>query len=466
MLLTISTTYRPATDLGFLLAKNPARTQTFDLAFGKAHVFYPVAEDEQCSAALLVDLDPLDLVKSARRKHKDDGLLTQYVNDRPYVASSFMSVAIAQVFGTALGGKSRERAELADTAIPLEAVVSALPCRGGEVLLRRLFEPLGYEVEATRTELDSSFPEWGESSYWRVRIRNTCRLQDLLTHLYVLIPVLDDNKHYWVGDDEVEKLLAKGAGWLKSHPLREEITSRYLRRYRSLTRMALARLAADDDPHPEETETQNAREEEKLEERVSLNEQRLGTVVAALKEAGATAVIDVGCGEGKLLRALLKERSFRRVAGMDVSVRALEIAKRRLRLDDLPSMQRERLELFQGSLTYRDSRLGGFDAACVIEVIEHIDESRLEAFGRVLFEYAAPKTVIVTTPNREFNVRFDGLGAGRFRHHDHRFEWSRDEFRSWARGAAERFGYFVRFVPVGPVDAEVGPPTQMGVFSR
>ena len=282
----------------------------------------------------------------------------------------------------------------------------------------------------------------------------------------MLIPVLDDKKHYWVGDDEVEKLLAKGDGWLKSHPLREDIASRYLRRYRSLTRTALARLTADEDPQSDETDARNAREEEKLEERVSLNEQRLGTVVATLKDARAASIVDVGCGEGKLLRALLKERAFRRVAGMDVSVRALEIAKRRLRLDDLPSDQRERVELFQGSLTYRDSRLGGFDAACAIEVIEHLDECRLDAFGRVLFEYAAPKTVIVTTPNREYNVRFDGLAVGRFRHHDHRFEWSRDEFQAWAHRTAERFGYSVRFLSVGPVDVEVGSPTQMGVFSK
>ncbi|MEM9691995.1 MAG: 3' terminal RNA ribose 2'-O-methyltransferase Hen1 [Myxococcota bacterium] len=466
MLLTISTTHQPATDLGYLLAKNPARTQTYELPFGHAHVFYPVADEQRCSAALLLDLDPLDLVKKARRVRRDDGLLTQYVNDRPYVASSFMSVAIAQVFRTALSGRSREREELAHMAIPLEAVVSALPSRGGEALLRRLFEPLGYDVAASRAELDPMSPDWGGSPYWRVGLRRTCPLKELLTHLYVLIPVLDDNKHYWVGDDEVEKLLAKGKGWLESHPAREEITTRYLRRNRRLTRTALARLMADDDLDPDDTIARSAREEDALEKPLSLNEQRLGSVVAALKGSGAATVVDVGCGEGKLLHALMKDRTFRRVVGMDVSVRALEIAKRRLRLDDLPSMQRERLELFQGSVTYRDARLQGFDAACAIEVIEHIDASRLDAFSRVLFEYAAPKTIVVTTPNREYNDNFESLAAGDFRHPDHRFEWRRDEFEAWGHRVAERFGYSSRFLPVGPSHAETGSPTQMGVFSR
>lgn len=466
MLLTITTTHRPATDLGYLLVKNPSRRQSFPLAFGQGHVFYPVAREDRCTAALLLDLDCVELVRGSRGSNRDGIALGQYVNDRPYVASSFLSVAIAQIFGSALKGSNKDRPALAQSAIPLEADISVLPCRGGEMFLRRLFEPLGYAVRARRLPLDEKFPEWGESSYFSVKFTATCRLQDVLTHLYVLLPVLDNDKHYWVGQDELNKLLARGEGWLSTHPEREQIVSRYLKHQRRLVREALARLVADEDPDPDTSEEERGHDEEVLEQKISLNEQRIGAVIAALKEAGARRVIDLGCGEGRLLQALLRDKDFDRVAGMDVSHRSLAIAKERMDLDRLPPQQRERIELFQGALTYRDRRLSGYDAACAIEVIEHLDLSRLPAFERVVFEFARPGTIVVTTPNAEYNVRFESLPAGRLRHRDHRFEWTREEFQGWARRVGERFGYSVRFLPIGIEDPAVGPPTQMGVFTR
>ena len=465
MLLTITTTHRPATDLGFLLVKNPARCQSFSLSFGQAHVFYPVAHDRVCTAALLVDLDPIRLVRR-RGRQSQDRTLGQYVNDRPYVASSFLSVALARVYKSALGGQSKERPALAATAIPLEAQITAVQCRDGEHLLRALFEPLGYTVSAERQPLDTAFPEWGASTYWAVTLRATHRLHDLLTHLYVLLPVLDDDKHYWVGKDELEKLLAKGNGWLSTHPERDLIVDRYLRYRRLLTREALARLVVDDDPDPDATEAAQAREEEVLEDRISLSEQRMMAVLAVLRGAGATRVIDLGCGEGKLLRTLLTNTDCEQITGMDVSSRALVLAKRRLRLDRLPAIQRARITLFQGALTYRDRRLTGYDAACALEVIEHLEPARLDAFERVLFEFTRPPTVVITTPNTEYNVRFENLAAGRFRHSDHRFEWTRAEFSRWAKRVADRFGYELRLLPIGPVDPAVGAPTQMAVFSQ
>ena len=466
MLLTIATTWRPATDLGFLLVKNPARCQSFPLPFGQAHVFYPVAREDRCQAALMLDLDPVGLVRGPRGANPGDGgALRQYVNDRPYVASSFLSVALARVLGSALKGSSRDRPELADTPIPLEAGVAVLPCRGGEPFLRRLFEPLGYAVEARRLPLDGHFPQWGESPYYHVRLAGTCRLRELLSHLYVLLPVLDDDKHYWVGQEELDKLLARGEGWLSSHPEREQIARRYLKHQRRLTREALDRLIAEEDPDAG-AEPEHEQEEESLERPLSLNDQRLGAVREAIREAGAGSVIDLGCGEGKLLKALLDDGDCGRIAGMDVSHRALEIAGERLGLERLPARQRQRLELFQGSLTYRDERLSGYDAACAVEVVEHIDPPRLPAFERVLFEFARPATVILTTPNAEYNSRFEFLPAGQFRHRDHRFEWTRPQFRDWAEAAAGRFEYSVRFLPVGEEDPELGSPTQMAVFSR
>jgi 3' terminal RNA ribose 2'-O-methyltransferase Hen1 len=461
MLLTMTTTHRPATDLGYLLHKNPARAQSFELAFGHAHVFYPEAGPERCTAALLLDIDPVGLVRG-----RQGTALEQYVNDRSYVASSFLSVAIAQVFGSALAGRCKDRPELAEVALPLTARLAVLPCRGGETFLRRLFEPLGYAVAAHRRPLDERFPEWGESPYFTVELTGRCRLHDLLTHLYVLVPVLDDDKHYWVGADEVEKLLRHGEGWLPAHPEREAIARRYLKHQRRLARDALARLTEEDHADPDAESVAHAGEEAAVEERLRLNDQRLGAVLAALRESGAKRVLDLGCGEGKLLRTLLQDATFEEIVGVDVSCRALDIARERLHLDRLPARQQQRVKLLQGALTYRDRRLTAYDAAAVVEVIEHLDAPRLAAFERVLFEFTAPGTVVLTTPNVEYNVKFEGLPAGKLRHRDHRFEWSRAEFQAWARRVAEQFGYAVRFLPVGPEDPALGAPTQMGVFTR
>ena len=462
MLLTISLTRPPATDLGHLLHKHPQRLQSFLLPFGQAHVFYPEATDSRCTAALLLDVDPVGLIRRGVRFPR----LDQYVNDRPYVASSFMSVAIARVFSTALAGKCTARPELPDEPLPLSARISALPCRGGEDVLRRLFEPLGYAVNATQHPLDERFPEWGESPYFTVELEGHVRLRELLAHLYVLVPVMDGEKHYWVGEAEVEKLLRRGEGWLANHPARELIVSRYVKYQRSLRDEALAKLLEDEDPDPDRDREEREAEEEAVEEPLRLNDQRLGSVVAVLKSRGAARVLDLGCGSGKLITALMRDPTFEAITGVDISHRALEIATLRLRLDRLAPKQRERVQLFQSALTYRDRRLEGFDAAAAVEVIEHLDRQRLSAFERVVFEHARPSTVVLTTPNREYNVKFQGLPAGELRHRDHRFEWTRGELEDWAARLAERFGYRVRFVPVGPEDAVVGSPTQMAVFER
>jgi 3' terminal RNA ribose 2'-O-methyltransferase Hen1 len=461
MLLTISTTAPPATDLGFLLHKHPDRVQEVELSFGKAHVFYPEASAERCTAALLLEVDPVGLVRG-----RGAGTLDAYVNDRPYVASSFMSVAIARVFGTALAGRCEKRPELVAQRLPFVARLTVLPCRGGEELLRRLFEPLGYEVRAEHHPLDTAFPSWGEGPYFTVELRAQSTLAELLTHLYVLIPVLDDDKHYFVGQDELEKLLRQGEGWLAAHPEKDLITRRYLLHFQSLARKALARLVEDEGVDPDAAGAAHAAEEAEVERRVSLADERVGAVLAVLKAEGARSVLDLGCGEGRLLRALLADAVFERIAGVDVSHRALERAAERLRLEDLPARRRERISLLHGALTYRDKRLAGFDAAVVIEVIEHLEPTALHAFGRVVFEHARPTTVVITTPNSEYNVHFSNLPAGRFRHRDHRFEWTRAEFEAWASEQAARHGYAVRFLPVGPVDPLTGPPTQMGVFRR
>jgi len=465
--LTVTTTRQPASDLGFLLHKHPGRVQSFAVASGQAHVFYPEASEQRCTAALLLEVDPVALVRG--KPGSGDGFtLGQYVNDRPYAASSLLAVALKEVFRTALTGTCRSRPELAASALPLEIRVPALSCSGGPELARRMFEPLGWTVEAAAVPLDGQFPQWGDSRYVDLRLSGELRLADALNHLYVLLPVLDNAKHYWVSQEEIDKLVRAGGEWLAGHPEKTLITRRYLAHRRELTSAALARLAEVDDAGPEELDDAlaEAAVTEAPDRPVPLAEQRRGTILALLRSLGARSVGDFGCGEGILVRDLLDEPSVARIVAADVSARALQVAARKLRLDRMPEAKRARLELLQSSLTYRDDRLAGLDAAVLMEVVEHVDPPRLEALERAVFQFAAPGAVIVTTPNREYNVRFETLPAGQFRHRDHRFEWTREEFRAWADRVAARYGYAVRMLPVGAEDPEVGPATQLALFTK
>jgi 3' terminal RNA ribose 2'-O-methyltransferase Hen1 len=473
-LTTTGTPTSPATDLGFLLHKHPDKAQAFSTSYGTAHVLYPEADAERCTAALLLEVDAVALVRRGRGKGRGgapDAALAQYVNDRPYAASSLLAVALSSVFSSAMRGVCQARPELLEQPRPLRVEVPALPARGGAGLVRRLFEPPGWTVTVEPVPLDTEFPQWGDSRYVRLVLESDgLTVAEALRHLYVLLPVLDDAKHYWVSSDEVDKLLRAGDGWLAGHPEQKLITSRYLSRRWSLTREAmqrleLVRLAEADDSEVEEIDNAVGAEAETEERPTPLAEQRRDAIVAALRARGAARVLDLGCGQGQLMQTLLKDPRFTEIVGVDVSMRALTIAGRRLRLDRMGERQAARVKLLQGSLAYTDNRLKGYDAAVLCEVVEHVDPERLPALQYAVFGAARPRTVLVTTPNVEYNVRWESLPAGHVRHGDHRFEWTRAEFRTWARTVAERHGYDVEFAPIGPDDPEVGPPTQMAVFT-
>jgi 3' terminal RNA ribose 2'-O-methyltransferase Hen1 len=482
---TAGATLPDATDLGYLLHKHPAKAQAFEVSSGTAHVVYPLVSPQRCTAALLLEVDPVGLVRGragggragagrSRGAPPSDGTLGQYVNDGPYAAGSLLAVALGTVFRTALAGRCESRPDAAAAPQTLEVAVPAVPCRGGADLAHGLFEPLGWDVEAVPIPLDPQFPEWGDSRYVRLRLTGTVRLADALNHLYVLLPVLDDAKHYWVAADEVDKLIRAGTGWLVTHPERGLITRRYLRRRHTLVRTALQQLAIErladaddldvaelDNAVPEEVPAELVAPEERP---LSLAKQRIAAILDVLRSAGSRSVLDLGCGEGALLTALLADRSFSRIVGADVSFRALQIAARRLRLDRLPDRTRERLELVQTALTYRDRRLAGFDAAVLMEVVEHVDPPRLPALEAAVFGAARPRVVVVTTPNVEYNARYE-LAPGRLRHADHRFEWTRAEFTAWADGVAARRGYTVACSGIGDPDDELGQPSQLAVFT-
>ncbi|PWV46925.1 3' terminal RNA ribose 2'-O-methyltransferase Hen1 [Chitinophaga sp. S165] len=460
MLLTITTRHTPATDLGYLLHKHPAKVQEIEFGKGKAHIFYPVANEQECTCALLLEIDPVGLVRTNGGASGNQFALEQYVNDRPYVASSLMSTAIVKAFSSAMNGKCKDKPELVDVPLPLEVKLSVLPVSGGETMLFRMFDPLGYMVDATQHPLDTQFPEWGNSRYFTVTLKQTITLKALLSHLFILIPVLDNDKHYWVNREEVEKLLAKGKGWLEDHPEKELIIRRYLRHQPSLANDALTLLMKDD--MPDELMTDGIAAEKP---KAGLHETRLQSVCDELLSTPVKSVIDLGCGEGKLLKLLVPHQHLTHITGMDVASRSLEIAYRRLKIDKLPDNQRKRLRLIQGSLTYRDRRIEGFDAAALVEVIEHLEPDRLKALEKCVFGYTMPGKVVVTTPNKEWNVTFTE-DADKMRHSDHRFEWTRAEFQQWCERVSNTYGYAYSIKPLGEETAEIGPPTQMAVFTK
>ena len=463
MLLTITYEGQNTQDLGYLLHKNPERAQQFELNYGKAYVFYPEVSDERTTAALLLDIDPIDLARG--KLGSTDGGLFDYVNDRPYAATSFMSSAIARIFGTAMSGKCDKRQQLADTPLNLTASIYSLKDGGDINLAAQLFEPLGYTVKTERTVLDQAFGEWGNSPYINLTVSGTVKLSTLLNQIYVLIPVFDRQKHYYISEDEIDKLLDHGENWLATHPYREKIAQRYFKERKSYARKALDILLAED--LTDENSADGGEEiEEKKEERTPLNTQRMEAVKQAVLESGAASVIDLGCGEGRLTGLLLSEQQIKKVTACDVSTSVLEKAAARLHIDRMAAYKRNKLNLMQASLTYRDKRFEGYDCACVVEVIEHIEPARIPAFERAVFEFASPKTVIVTTPNVEYNVNYGKMQQNELRHGDHRFEWTRKQFKEWVNSVCKKFGYSCKISQIGEVDEKFGSPTQMGVFTK
>ncbi len=464
MIFNLKVEAKNAPDIGYLLHKNPNKVHQKKLPFGTSYVFYPIAENNICSMVFLLDIDPLALARG--RSGRPSYPLYSYVNDRPYVTSSFMSVAIAQAFGTALNGNCKKKPDLVNKIWPAQIFLPAVPARGGEKFLRKLFEPLEYKVFPQNIPLDKERENWGDSPYFSVTLKGNHTIQNILNHLYILFPVLDSQKHYWINELEIEKLIARGGEWLKKHPLKEEITTRYLINLKGLVRSALAILMEKDEETMIEAERENSQKEQIIEKELSLDEIRMSMVIEKLKEHEVSRLIDMGCGEGKLLKSLLSDKSFKKMLGVDVSARALNIAKAKLKWHDLPDRVKSRIDLIAGSVIYRDRRFNGFDAMTLIEVIEHIDLNRLIHLERSVFEFASPGAVIITTPNREYNKNFENLREGQMRHNDHRFEWTREEFENWAKEIAKKYSYQVNFFSVGPAHKAYGSPTQMGVFKK
>ncbi len=467
MFLSITTTHQPATDLGFLLHKHPDKIQKFNTSCGIAHVFYPESNPDKCTAVLVLDIDTVSLVRLYKFPFAS---LQQYVNDRPYTASSFMSSAIAQVYSSALNGNCKNHPELLDIKMPFEVKISVIKLKAPKEMLHEIFEPLGYNISYIQHPFDTQFTAWGMSNYYSLTLQHDgITLKEMLSHIFVLLPVFDNEKHYWVNENEVQVLLKKGEGWLNTHQKKEWITRRYLKNISAYMKVALNNLQDDiENINILEKETQELTEKQKIiqEKRYSLHQQRLDIALEKLKQTNATKILDLGCGEGKLLKMLLKEGQFTQILGCDVVFGELQKAKEKLHFDNMSPKQKERITLLQSSLTYKDKRLLGYEAGVLVEVIEHIDEDRLPALEKNIFEYYQLNHVIITTPNAEYNKKYEFLLEDDFRHTDHRFEWTRPQFKAWAMKIKENFGYDFQLFDIGEVDELLGASSQMAVFSK
>ena len=420
VLLTI-TTHQPATDLGFLLHKNPERLHdggaVVRAGARRSTRRRPTsAAPPRCSSRSTRSA----WSATARARGQRVRRCAQYVNDRPYVASSFLRVAISKLFGTAMTGRSKERPELADAHPPCSKLASRCsPCRGRRRRCsRRLFEPLGYDGGGrSRSPLDAASPSGATAATSTSRSAATMRARDLLEHLFVLLPVLDDDKHYWVGDDEVDKLLRRGGDWLAAPP----------------------RTGADRPPLPPPRPPAHhatpwpgcsgrgrrrrpATSAEAARRRGGGGREADQPQRAAPRRRGRRArprrrpagCVDLGCGEGKLLRRLLRRPAVRPRSSASTSrTGRWSIAARRLRLDDMPPRQRAARRPVPGRAHLPRPPPGGLRRGGRGRGRSSTStRPACGAFERGVFGDARPQPSIVTTPNVEYNVLFETLPAG------------------------------------------------------
>jgi SAM-dependent methyltransferase len=402
MLLTLQSPEPLDPGFAHLTGNDPPAMRTFDLPEGRAHLFRTGVH----SAALILESE----LPTPAEAPSPPAQAT-------YAAGALLGSALDRIVDSASVPES-------DAPRLIEVRLPALWSPAGETIFTRLFAPLGYRVDAARLPPGPEQPWAGKSPYCSVGLSGRHRLGDVLGHLSVLLPLVDGRPR-GMSDGHAAVLWEKGRAWLETHPEREV-----------LERLLLRRPSTGDG-----------------------HERRHEAVLAALKECGARRVLDLGCGVGTLLQRLLEEPRFEEVVGVEVARRELAEAASRM-VDD------GRGRVLHGSLAYRDARLAGFDAAALVEVVEHLDPPQLASLEGAVWEVARPGTVVVTTPNVEYNSLFENYRGGRLRHPDHRFEWTRHEFHTWARAVAARHGYTVRFGAAGPEDARVGPLTQMAVFER
>jgi 3' terminal RNA ribose 2'-O-methyltransferase Hen1 len=445
MQLTIQASGDNVQAISYLLAKNPNNLYERNHKGHLVRLFYSKFTETELEVTIFVTPDPIEMVKNNSNSYD----ITHYINDREFAVSSIFCSFIRSALGTALNGQPKEE-HLKWVNHPFSfnfefgPVVSSL----SDEKLMNLFEPIGYEVTINRPEIEYSFPIKTKSSARYLSIKGMKTLQEGLRHLFVLIPVIDNYKHYFIDEKEIEKLERYGEGWLEQHPLRDLI-------YRQALRFKEIYSLVEN----------SSKDEKKVEpvKKVRLNELRYEKIVNAVSQMKPRSVVDFGSGEGKLSVQLGFVEGITEILAVEpsesASLKALE------RFNKVKNKEKFVIpELLWGSLFYYDERLKDKDVIILCEVIEHIDETRLpKAMDTLLHDYQ-PGALIITTPNREYNELYDM--EEHLRHNDHRFEWTRAEFRQWCTERNYSNDYELLFDGIGEEHPSHGFPTQMCIFKR
>lgn len=445
MQLTIQASGDNVKAISYLLSKNPSNLYERNHKGHLVRLFYSKFTETELEVTIFVTPDPIELIKNNSNSYD----ITHYINDREFAVSSIFCSFIRSALGTALNGQPKEEhIKWVDHPFPFTFEFGPVVSTLTDEKLMNLFEPIGYEVTINRPEIEYSIPIKTKSSARYISIKGMKTLQEGLRHLFVLIPVIDNYKHYFIDEKEIEKLERYGEGWLEQHPLRDLI-------YRQALRFKEIYSLVEN----------SSKDEKKIEpvKKVRLNELRYEKIVNTVSEMKPRSVVDFGSGEGKLSVQLGFVEGITEILAVEpsesASLKALE------RFNKVKNKEKfVNPELLWGSLFYYDERLKDKDVIILCEVIEHIDESRLpKAMDTLLHDYQ-PGALIITTPNRDYNELYDM--EEHLRHNDHRFEWTRAEFRQWCTERNHGNDYELLFDGIGEEHASQGFPTQMCVFKR
>lgn len=445
MQLTIRATGDNVKAISYLVSKNPENLYERNQKGHLVRMFYSKFADKELEMTVFVTPDPLELMQNKSNSFD----ITHYINDREFAVSSIFCSFIRSALGTALNGQPKEEyAQWVGHEFPFVLELGPVASTLSDQQLKDLFEPMGYQVDIERPEIHYSFQLKESSTVRTLTLTGYQTLQNSLRHLFVLIPVIDNYKHYFIDEKEIEKLERYGDGWLEEHPMREMIYRQALR-FKEIYSLV-------ESPNTEEKPEEPVR-------KVRLNEMRYEKIVETAKLLKPNSIVDFGSGEGKLAVQLGFINGVQEVLAVEPSQAAtLKAVKRFEKVKDRSSFI-EPTTLW-GSLFYYDERLKGKDLIILCEVIEHIDAQRLpKAFDTILNLYA-PESLIITTPNQEYNEIYDM--EDHFRHDDHRFEWTRQEFQEWCKARNHLDLYELEFSGIGEENLNQGFPTQMCVFKR
>lgn len=445
MQLTIRATGENVKAISHLLSKNPNNLYERNHKGHLVRLFYSEFTEERVEVTIFVTPDPIELMQKGSNTYD----ITHYINDREFAVSSIFTSFIRSALGTALNGQPKEEyIKWVDYRFPFTFEFGPVASTLSDQHIKDLFEPIGYEVAITRPEIHYAIDLKDKSSARFLALSGSQTLQDALRHLFVLIPVIDNYKHYFIDEKEIEKLERYGEGWLEGHPLRDMIYRQALR-FKEIYSLV-------EGSNPDAAADQPAK-------KVRLNDLRYEKIVETAQSLDPKTIVDFGSGEGKLSVRLAFMDGVKEILAVEPSEAENLKAKRRFdKAKEVPGFVEPKT--LWGSLFYYDERLKGKDLIVLCEVIEHIDEQRLpKAMDLILHQYA-PKSFIITTPNREYNDVYDM--EDHFRHDDHRFEWTREEFQTWCKERNHQHLYELEFFGIGEEHPSQGFPTQMCVFKR